>query len=143
MISKSARDLLCNNSFSYQSSTATHLQNVFTCLMVRIVRLDCFVAVIMTHCQLTPPLEVISKKLFLIAFVLFWTNGVFQLRLSFGMINIHLMKKKVFFSVIMIFPQLFCQTVKHALVTLERNFLPKSSVQRRLSPINSCLLDDL
>ena len=57
--------------------------------MVRIVRLDCFLAVIMTHYQLTPPLEVISKKLFLIAFVLFLTNGVFQLRLSLGMINIH------------------------------------------------------
>ena len=62
MSSKSDRNLLCNNNFFYQSSTATHLQKVFICLIVRIVWLDCFVAVVMTHFQLTFPLVVFSKK---------------------------------------------------------------------------------
>ena len=42
----------------------------------------------------------------------------------------------------MISPQLFCQIVKRELVTLGWNCLPKSSFQRRLSPIDWCLLDD-
>ena len=51
--------------FFCQSLTAADLQNVFNCLTVQYVWLDCFVAVIMTHYQLTPPFETISKKLFL------------------------------------------------------------------------------
>ena len=43
---------------------------------------------------------------------------------------------------ILISPQPFCQAVKRQLVTLGRNCLLKSSVQRRCPPINSCLLDD-
>ena len=51
-------------------------------------------------------------------------------------------EKRFFLSLIMIFPQLFCQNVKRELLTLKRNRVLKFSVQRRLSPINSCLLDD-
>ena len=90
--SKSGRDMLCNN-FFYQFMTATHFQNVFFRLIVQIVWLDCFVAVIMTHYHLTPSSKVISNKLFLITHVHFVTYGGFQLRLNFGMINIHWMKK--------------------------------------------------
>ena len=96
MSSKSARDLLCNNTFFYQFMTATHLQNVSFRLIVPIVWLDYFVAVIMTQYQLTHPLKIISKKLFSITYVFFITYGGFHLRVNFGMINIHWMKEILF-----------------------------------------------
>ena len=52
------------------------------------------------------------------------------------------MKKTFVFSVIMISPQLFCQTVKRQLMIFGQNCLPKSSVQRGFHPIPWCRFDD-
>ena len=140
MSSKSARDPLCNNNFFYQSMTATHLQDVFVCLIIQNDWLDCFSAVVMTDYNWPLHLKYIVKNCFG-CLVVFMTSGGFQLRLNFGMINIHHMKKTFFQGDNDISPAILPNRGTST-GAFEPNCLSKSSVQWEFRPISSCPPDD-
>ena len=95
----------------------------------------------MTHYQLTPPVEVISENLFVIDYVLFWHMDGFNCDKVLEWLKSIRWKKKHFFLSDDISADNWPNRETWA-GDFEANWLTKCSVQRWLSPINPCLVDD-